>query len=163
MELALARVAVVTVSDRCANAGAEDVSGPALASRLRATGFAVESITVIPDGASSVKDELWRLADAGVDVVVTTGGTGVGPRDRTPEGTAPTLARELPGIAEEIRRRGALVTPTAVLSRGLAGLTASGTIIVNLAGSPGAATTGGEVLCDVLPHLLDQRDGGDHG
>lgn len=154
--------AVVTVSDRCAAGERPDASGPLLESALSAAGIAVGSVTIIADGADTVESELRRLVATDVSVIVTTGGTGLGPRDLTPEGTARVLARDIPGISEEIRRRGALTTPTAVLSRGLAGVSAEGTLIVNLAGSPGAVTTGAEVLVDLIPHVVDQTAGGDH-
>ncbi|MGB4776907.1 MogA/MoaB family molybdenum cofactor biosynthesis protein, partial [Microbacterium sp.] len=95
-------------------------------------------------------------------LVVTTGGTGVSPTDVTPEQTAPLLVRHLPGIAEELRRRGAASTPFAVLSRGLAGVAASGAVVVNLPGSVGGVRDGIAVLDAVLDHLVDQIAGGDH-
>ena len=130
---------VITVSDRCARGEAEDVSGP-LATRLLA-GIGVEApVVVVPDGVTSVRRAIRAALAAGARVVLTTGGTGVGPRDLTPEGTGPLLVRELPGLAEAIRARGAVAVPTAVLSRGLAGIAAGATgeaLVVNVPGSPG--------------------------
>ena len=156
--------AVLVVSDRCSRGAAEDRSGPVAAARLRAAGFDVGAVTVVPDGADEVRAALTTIL-AGPDpvrVVVTSGGTGLTPRDRTPEGTLPLIATELLGLADAIRRAGEAHVATAVLSRGLAGLTATGQLVVNLPGSPAAVDEGLDVLLPLLPHLLDQVAGGDH-
>jgi molybdenum cofactor synthesis domain-containing protein len=155
------RVAVVVASDRCASGQTEDRSGARAVDLLRAAGHDVLPVVVVPDGAASVGDAVAEAART-ADVVLTSGGTGIGPRDETPEGTRPLLARELPGIAEALRRHGEAHVATAVLSRGLAGVTASGVLVVNLPGSTRAVEQGLEVLLPLLPHVVAQVRGGDH-
>ena len=116
---------------------------------------------MVRDGADSVAVAIRAAIDEGADLIITSGGTGVGPRDLTPEGTAPLLTKEIPGIAEELRRVGATSTPMAILSRGLVGLVGS-TLVVNLPGSVKAVDEGMDVLLPILPHILDQIVGGDH-
>ena len=156
-----ARALVVTASNRAAAGVYEDRGGPVLAAGLASMGFAVDGPVVVADGAP-VEEALRSAVDAGYDVVLTTGGTGLSPTDHTPEATARVLERSVPGIAEAIRAFGvAAGVPTAMLSRGLSGI-AGRTIIVNLPGSPGGCRDGIAVLGDVLPHAVDQLRGGDH-
>lgn len=149
---------MVTVSDRCAAGRREDASGPAAAALLSAAGFAVTR-TVVPDGADSVADALRAAVAGGARLVVSSGGTGLGPRDLTPEGTLAVLERVVPGIPELLRS--ASGKAHAHLSRGVAGSVGT-TFVVNLPGSPGAVTEGLEVLLPLVPHILHQLEGGDH-
>lgn len=160
------RCAVITVSDRAAAGDREDLSGPAIVDALAAAGYDA-TVTVVPDGELSVAAALRVALADGARLVVTTGGTGVGPRDRTPEATREVIERDLPGIAELLRAEGRTHSAHAALSRGLAGVTAATdtrlpALVVNLPGSPTAAREGIEILLELLPHILDQLDGGDH-
>ena len=152
------RAAVITVSDRSARGEREDTSGPLLASLLRELGLDVADVVVVPDERELVALAVSTAA-ASYDVVVTTGGTGLSPRDVTPEAVAPLLDRLVPGIAEALRGRGGV--PTSILSRGVAG-TIGSTLVVTLPGSTGGVRDGVAVLAPVLLHALDQLRGGDH-
>ncbi|PKI89737.1 molybdenum cofactor biosynthesis protein [Actinomycetales bacterium SN12] len=153
--------AVLTVSDRSAAGMRPDSAGPVAVLALREAGFDCANATVIPDGADAVEKALRKLRDAGIRLIITSGGTGVGPRDETPEGTARVIERQLPGIAEELRRAGLAATPASMLTRGLAGVVGD-TLIVNLPGSPKAVAEGMPVVLSVAGHVLSQLDGEDH-
>ncbi|MGN6244407.1 MAG: MogA/MoaB family molybdenum cofactor biosynthesis protein [Motilibacteraceae bacterium] len=154
------RALVVTVSNRAAAGVYEDRGGPVLVEGLARMGFAVDGPQVVRDG-DPVEQALRAAVAAGYDVVLTTGGTGLTPLDLTPEMTRRVIDREVPGIAEAIRLRSIDAVPTAVLSRGVAGL-AGTTLVVNLPGSPGGCRDGIAVLEPVLRHAVDQVHGGDH-
>jgi len=157
------RAVVITVSDRSASGEREDRGGPLAVQLLEAAGIEVAGLEVVPDGADSVEAALRRAVATGARLVVTTGGTGVGPRDQTPEGTGRVVTRSLPGIAEELRRVGLGDTPLSVISRGIAGVVdPEGALIVNLPGSPRAVSSGIPVIVSVATHVVDQVRGGDH-
>jgi molybdenum cofactor synthesis domain-containing protein len=153
------KVAVLTVSDRVSRGEAEDGSGDALAELLRADGFEVER-ALVPDERAEIAARLRELSQR-AQIVLTTGGTGLAPRDVTPEATRDVLEREAPGIAQALRVEGLHKTPYALLSRGVAGLLGS-TLIVNLPGSTGGCRDGYEVLRPVLPHALELLGGKVH-
>lgn len=156
-------VAVITVSDRSARGEREDRSGPALAAEVEAAGAEVVRRELVPDDPEGLAILLLEICDApgAPGLVLTTGGTGLGPRDRTPEATARVCERLVPGVAEAIRARSLAVTPHAMLSRGVAGVRGR-TLIVNLPGSPGGARDGWAVVAPVAAHAAQQLRGGDH-
>lgn len=155
------RGVVITASNRAAAGVYADRGGPVLVEGLRQLGFDVPDPWVVPDG-DPVEQALRRAVADDVDVVLTTGGTGLTPGDRTPEMTRRVLDREAPGIAEAVRAYGVSQgIPTAMLSRGTAGL-AGRTLVVNLPGSTGGCRDGLTVLSPVLVHAVEQARGGDH-
>jgi molybdopterin adenylyltransferase len=157
------RVAILTISDSVARGEREDLSGPALVERCRELGWEVTSALRCSDDPGAVRSQLRTVSDSGrSDVLLTTGGTGLGPRDTTPEATLDVADRSIPGLAEEIRRRGVEKTPTAILSRGVAAIRHK-TIIVNLPGSPKGAVESLNVIAHLLPHAVEVLQGAHHG
>jgi len=155
------QAAVVTISDKGYAGQREDVSGPVLADLVRQMGAEVVRQTVVPDERDDIVALLVTFADVmDLDLVLTTGGTGVTPRDVTPEATRAVIDREMPGLAEVLRFEGYRQTPLAVISRGVAGIRGT-TLIVNLPGNPRAVRQGMETLSPILPHAVQMIRGED--
>ena len=156
------RVAVLTISDSVSQRKREDSSGPAVVAVCRGLGWELASTGCLPDDQKQIAAQLRELADSGkVDVILTTGGTGIGPRDTTPEATQSIADRVVPGIGEEMRRKGLEKTATAVLSRGIAA-TRGKTLILNLPGSPKGAAESLEAVAHLLPHAVRVLHGDRH-
>lgn len=155
------RVAVLTVSDRCSRGERDDASGPALVEFAKdKLGAEVVAAECVPDEQSLIASRLkgWSAHDPPIDLVLTTGGTGLAPRDVTPEATRMTIEREHPGLMELVRMRCYPITPRTYLSRGVAGV-AGRTLILNLPGSPRGAVESLEALMDILPHAIETLRG----
>ena len=149
------RAVVITASDACSRGEREDTSGATLAQLLTDAGAEIVATEILSDDLDPLAQTLSDFADRDdVNLIITTGGTGLGPRDNTPEATRCVIEREAPGIAEAIRAESLKATPMAMISRGIAGVR-SGTLIVNLPGSPKAVKESFAVIAPVLPHALD--------
>jgi molybdopterin adenylyltransferase len=156
------RVAVLTISDSVSKSEREDASGPAVMAFCRGLGWEVTTSLRLPDDPAAIRENLRELADSGrVDLIATTGGTGISPRDHTPEATQAIADRLIPGIAEQMRRKGAEKSPTAILSRGLAA-TRNKSLIINLPGSPKGAVESLEAVAHLLPHAIHVLHGARH-
>ena len=162
------RVLVITVSDRASSGTREDRSGPRLVELLRAADYEVVGPRLVTDGIEPVGEGIQQGIDEGFGLIVTTGGTGVSPRDFTPEATRSLVTRELIGVAEYLRSEGARHTPLAALSRGVVGVVDThdpdsvGTLLVNLPGSLKGVEQSMDALAPLLPHILAQVNGWDH-
>ncbi|HEY75534.1 MAG TPA: MogA/MoaB family molybdenum cofactor biosynthesis protein [Thermoflexia bacterium] len=153
------RAGVVTISDKGYAGEREDVSGAMMADLLAKMGIEVVRRTIVPDEPQQIQEVLVEWADReDLDLVLTTGGTGLTPRDRTPEATRAVIDREVPGLAEVLRFEGYRQTPMAVISRGVAGLRGQ-TLIINLPGSPKAVRDGLRILAPILPHAVQMARG----
>lgn len=150
--------AVLTVSDRCSRGEQQDLSGPAVVELLQSSGFDVLRSEVVPDEQSQIEKQLQSLA-LQAQLVLTTGGTGLGPRDVTPEATAAVCERMVEGLAERMRRDGEQQTPFAALGRGRCG-TLGNSLIVNLPGNPRGAAHSLRAILPLLPHALELLSGG---
>jgi molybdenum cofactor synthesis domain-containing protein len=155
------KVAVLTCSNRSASGERADESGELLAALLGEAGHHVSSRRIVADDVDAIRAAVADAVESGAAAVVTTGGTGLTPTDVTPEAIRPLLDREIPGIAEALRLASRERVPTSVLSRGIAG-SIGATLVVTLAGSPGAVRDGVAVLAPLLQHAVDQLGGGDH-
>ena len=156
------KVAILTVSDSCSQGEREDVSGQTIKNMLSFDKFEICQYKVVPDERENIKKELIYFVDeAEVDIVFTTGGTGLGPRDVTPEATAEVCEKMVPGLAETMRFEGLKKTKNAMLSRGVAGIRGN-TLIINLPGSPKAVKESLEIILEVLPHARDMLLGRGH-
>ncbi len=153
------RAAVITISDKGWRGEREDISGAVIAEFLgERLGAEIAMREVVPDEVQRIKDVLLRACNLGMDLIVTTGGTGVSPRDVTPEATREVIERELPGFSEAMRLEGFKKTPHAIISRGVCGLRGK-TLIINLPGSPKAVREGLEVILPAIPHTLEKARG----
>jgi len=153
------RAAVLTISDRGSRGERKDQSGPAVQEMLRRAGFSIACYEVLPDDRQLIQERLQTLADdSGVDLIITTGGTGLTPRDVTPDATLAVIHREIPGIAEAMRSSSLTKTPHAMLSRAVAG-TRGCTLIINLPGSLRGARENLEVVLPALGHALEKIKG----
>lgn len=148
------KVGILTVSDKGARGEREDRSGPAIREMIEAAGGEVVRTQIVPDEPGDIRAALIAWTDERLDLVLTTGGTGFSPRDITPEATKGVIERETPGLAEAMRRAGAEKTPTAILSRAVAGIRGA-TLIVNLPGSEKAVRESLAAILPALPHGLD--------
>lgn len=156
------RVAILTVSDSVSRGVRQDVSGPALRQRCESCGWQVVAAAVLADSREMLEASLRTFTASGeADLVLTTGGTGIGPRDVTPEATAAVCERLIPGLAERMRDAGLRSSARAALSRGVAGVRGS-VLVVNLPGSPAGAVESFDAIADLLPHALDVLRGAGH-
>ena len=156
------RVAVLTVSDSVSRGTYEDRSGPTVVAACRAKQWEIAATAIVPDDRQKIESKLREWADSGAyEVIFTTGGTGIGPRDVTPEATVAVCQKLIPGLAEEMRRKGLESTPRAVLSRSLVGVRGT-TLIANLPGSPKGAAESLGAIADLLVHAAQIVRGSRH-
>lgn len=157
------RVLIVTISDSVASGKHPDRSGPAVQARCTELGWELVASAILPDDFASIAAFLKNAADENrTDLLLTTGGTGVGPRDVTPEATMLVAQRNIPGFAEQMRAKGLQKTPRAILSRAVAVIRGN-TIVINLPGSPSGAVESLDAIADLLPHAIDVLHGAHHG
>jgi len=150
-------VAVLTLSDKGSKGEREDLSGPAIGEMLKGIGAEVKHYEILPDERDVIREKLLEYSEK-VDVILTTGGTGLSPRDVTPDATLEVIDREVPGIAEAMRAEGLKKTSRSMLSRAVAGVKGR-TLIINLPGSPRAVKENLEAVMDVIPHAVEKIKG----
>ncbi|MBS1840017.1 MAG: MogA/MoaB family molybdenum cofactor biosynthesis protein [Acidobacteria bacterium] len=156
------RVAIITISDSVSAGKTEDKSGPAVKARCRELGWEIKSTLVVADDPPSIREQLRELADSGrIDLILTTGGTGLSPRDSTPEATIAVADKMVPGFAEEMRRKGMEKMPRAILSRAVAAIRHK-CLILNLPGSPKGAVESLDAVASLLPHSIAIIHGARH-
>ena len=156
------KVAILTVSDSCQRGEREDVSGPTIAEMLPQDVFETCEKAIVADDRGAIADEIVYFADeAKVELVFTTGGTGLGPRDVTPEATGDVCDRLVPGLSETIRAEGLKKVRSAILSRGIAAVRGQ-TLVINLPGSPKGVRESLEAILDIVPHAAEMMRGGGH-
>ena len=156
------KAAIITASARASAGVYEDTSGEILKTGLQTLGYEVSDVVIVPDDVKQISDAIATALSAQVNLIVTTGGTGISPTDVTPEATAPHIQKLLPGIPEALRAYSREKVPTADLSRGIAG-TSGSTLILNLPGSPGAVKDGLVIIERLAGHVHEQLRGKDHG
>lgn len=152
------KIGILTISDSSFRGEREDISGKAIEELLHAAGLAVEKTAIVPDEEDMIANTLMLWCQEGIDLILTTGGTGLYPRDVTPEATRRVIEKEVPGIAEAIRMEGLKETPMAMLSRAIAGVRGN-TLIINMPGSPKAVTSAMNIIMPVLRHALNKLHG----
>jgi molybdopterin adenylyltransferase len=156
------KIAVITISDSVSRGTSKDASGPAVIARCQQLNWTVAATHLLPDEPKQIQALLRQLADENsVDLILTTGGTGLGPRDSTPEATQAIAQKLIPGMAEELRRKGLEHTPRAILSRGIAAIRGT-TLILNLPGSPKGAVESLDAVAALLPHSIQIIHGARH-
>ncbi len=147
-------VCILTISDRSYQGSRKDLSGPAIAEKLKSLGWTISTVEIVPDEVDLIRNTLITWCDQlSPDLIFTSGGTGFSPRDHTPEATQSVIEKNAPGIAEFIRMKSMQITPHAMLSRGVAGIRKA-TLIINLPGSPKAALEGIDFILPALPHAV---------
>ncbi|MGC2062974.1 MAG: MogA/MoaB family molybdenum cofactor biosynthesis protein [Thermodesulfovibrionales bacterium] len=151
------KTAIITLSDKGSRGEREDLSGPAIAEMIKGINAEVAFYEIVPDEKELIKEKLIYYADR-ADLILTTGGTGLSPRDVTPEATLQVIEREIPGIAEAMRMGGLQKTKRAMLSRAVAGVRGNA-LIINMPGSPKAIKEGLEIIMDVIPHAVEKIKG----